>query len=65
MTLPEHAGKVATATVEALRSQPGLLVLVLLQLLTMGVIFFGVEKNNERRQERELLLLNTCLTGQH
>lgn len=61
MTLPEQAGKVATTTIEALKSNPGLLVLVLLQVTTMVVLLYVVEHNNARRQEREMLLLNRCL----
>jgi hypothetical protein len=60
VTIPEQAGKVATSTVEALKSSPGLLVLVLLQLITLGVLAYVNENQNARRQERELLLLRSC-----
>lgn len=61
MTLPEQASKVATSTIDALKGSPGLLVLVLLQIATMGILFYVNDKNNERRQNREMYLLEHCL----
>lgn len=61
MTIPEQAGKVATTTIDALRGNPGLLVLVLLQMVTLGVLFFVNDRQNERRQAREMMLLDRCL----
>ena len=61
MTLPEQAGKVATTTIDALKGNPGLLVLVLLQVTTMVMLLYVNEQNNQRRQARELMLLDRCL----
>jgi hypothetical protein len=61
MTIPEQAGKVASGAIDALKSSPGLLVLVLLQLVTLGVLAYVNEHNSDRRQERELLLLRSCI----
>ena len=61
MTIPDQVGKVATSTVDALKSNPGLLVLVMLQLATLAMIYVVNDRNNARRQERELILLDRCL----
>lgn len=58
--IPEQAGKVATGTIDALRNSPGLLVLVLLQITTMGMLVWINDKQNTRRQEREMFLLRQC-----
>ena len=60
MSLPEEAGKVASGAIDALRTSPGLLVLVLLQILTLGVLYVANQHNQERAHERELLLLKSC-----
>jgi hypothetical protein len=60
MSIPEQAGKVASGAVEALKSSPGLLVLVMLQLATLALIYFAVEANNERWQERQMALIERC-----
>ena len=64
MSIPEQAGKVATSTVDALKGNPGLLVLVLLQIITLGVLYFVTDKQNERRAAREMYLLQHCLPNQ-
>lgn len=58
--ITEDASKVAASAIDALRSSPGLLVLVLLQILTLGVLAYTNEHNNVRRHEREMLLLRSC-----
>lgn len=60
MSLPEQVGKVASGTIDALRASPGLLVLVVLQVMTLGVLAYVNEHQNMRRHERELLLLRSC-----
>ena len=60
MTVPEQAGKVATSTIDALKGNPGLLVLVLLQLTTLGVLVFVTDKQNERRAQREMAMIERC-----
>jgi len=61
MSLPEEAGKVATNAIDSLRGSPGLLVLVLLQLLTLGVLAYISQNNRSREQAREMLVLERCL----
>lgn len=58
---PEEAGKVAASAIDALRGNPGLLVLVLLQITTLGVLYFVTDKQNERRATREMFLLEHCM----
>lgn len=60
MSIPEQVGKVASGTIEALKGNPGLLVLVLLQLITLGVLFFISQANRENQQAREMFLLERC-----
>jgi hypothetical protein len=53
----EATGKV----VEALKSRPDFIMLVLLQLGTMYLIYQGAGLVAEQRQARELMLLDRCL----
>lgn len=62
MGATEEAGKVATGVVSALTGSPALLVLVLLQVATMGVLYFNSANLNAHRHEREMLMLNKCLS---
>lgn len=61
MTIPEQAGKVATTTVEAMKGHPGLLALIVLQLLQLGVLGFLASANSDRQQARELALIERCV----
>jgi len=58
----EEGGKVAVSTVEALKSQPGLLVLVFLQVSTLVSVYFVSQANGERVQARELAMIERCFT---
>lgn len=60
MSIPEQAGKVATGAIDALKGSPGLLVLVLLQIATLGILYFVVDRQNERRAVREMAMLERC-----
>jgi len=61
MSLPEEAGKVANSAIDSLRGSPGLLVLVLLQLMTLGVLAYISQTNRGREQARDMLILERCL----
>jgi hypothetical protein len=63
--IPEEAGKVATSAIDSLRGSPGLLVLVLLQILTLGSLVYISQNNRDREQAREMLILQRCLDNQH
>jgi hypothetical protein len=63
--IPEEAGKVATSAIDSLRGSPGLLVLVLLQLMTLGVLAYISQTNRGLEQARDMLILDRCLDGQH
>lgn len=60
MTLPEQAGKVATSAIDALKDNPALLVLVLLQIVTLGVLYVVNDRQNERRAAREMAMIERC-----
>lgn len=64
MSIPEQASKVATGTIDALRGNPGLLVLVLLQITTLLVLYFVNDRQNERRAAREMAMIERCFPQQ-
>lgn len=60
MGATEEAGNTARTAIDALKGNPGLLVLVLLQMTTLGVLYFVNDRQNERRQVREMAMLDRC-----
>ena len=60
MSLPGEASKVASSTIEALKSSPALLVLVLLQISTMVAIYVIAQAQQGRAHEREMALIKEC-----
>lgn len=62
MSIPEIGGQVATSAIDALKNSPGLLVLILLQAATLAMIYFSVQSNQMRMQERELRLIERCFS---
>lgn len=60
MSMPEQTAKVATTAIDALKGNPGLLVLVLLQLTTMAMLIFVNDRQNTRRAAREMAMLERC-----
>jgi hypothetical protein len=60
MTIPEEAGKVATSAIDVLRGNPGLLVLVLMQVATLAMIHFSLMAAQEKMQARELTMIERC-----
>lgn len=56
-----EVGKAASSAIEALKSSPALLAVILLQAATMALIYFVSASNAEQRQAREMLLLERCL----
>jgi hypothetical protein len=57
MTLPEQGAKVATGAIDALRSQPLLLGVLLLNLLIFVIIFYAVQTNRAAQHEIAKLLI--------
>jgi hypothetical protein len=53
----ENAGKV----IDSLKLRPDFIMLVVLQMVTMYLIYAGIGVAVQQRQERELILLNRCL----
>jgi len=64
MSAGEEASKVATSAIDAMKSSPALLALILMQILTMGMLLWVANTNNSHRQEREMTLRHRCLQGQ-
>lgn len=60
MSLPEEAGKVASGAIDALKTSPSLLVLVLLQIATLVMIHYGVRNSQTMTKEREIAMLERC-----
>lgn len=52
--------QVATGAIDALKSSPALLVLVLMQLVTLGILAWNANSLNTNRHEREMFMLNKC-----
>jgi len=48
------------STLSDLKGSPALLAIVLLQMATMGLVYFISSANAERVQERELALIDAC-----
>ena len=53
--------RIAGHAIDALKSQPGLLAILIMQLMTMAVVYFVANANAERQQARELTILSQCL----
>ncbi len=58
--MSDELGKVATSAIDALKASPALLVLVMMQAATLGLIYFTVEASSARWQERQMALIDRC-----
>ena len=58
MTLPEQGAKVATGVIDALRSQPMMLAVLLLNGLIFLVIFYAVQTNRTAQHEIMKVMLD-------
>jgi hypothetical protein len=68
MTLPEQAGKVATAAIEGMKSNPSCLAALLVVALFGLLNYFEQERQTERMEQRVAevsKLLNLCFSGDH
>jgi uncharacterized protein HemX len=63
--IPEETGKVARSAIDSLRGTPGLLTVVILQVITLGALVYISQTNRQNQQAREMYLLEKCLDGQH
>jgi hypothetical protein len=64
MTLPEAGGKVATAAIEGLKTNPSCLAAILLAALFAILVYIGGQREGERAQRRleiTMDMLNTCV----
>lgn len=60
MTIPEEAGKVATSTVEALKTNPSCLAAIILAGIFAVLTFFAMQRDADRRARTTDLLLQRC-----
>ena len=60
MGVVEEGGKVASRAVDTLRSSPGLLVLVLLQVATLAAIYLASQANQAREAQQQMALIERC-----
>jgi hypothetical protein len=60
VNVSKEAGDTARSAIDALSGSPALLAVILLQVLTMGMIYLVSTGTADRQQERELMLLNAC-----
>lgn len=56
----EEAGKVATTAIEALKSQPVCLALLLGWLMTSGFSFFALQRERDRTHEENVAMIERC-----
>jgi hypothetical protein len=57
----QASGAVATSIVDGLKSQPSLLLILILNLGVFALVAWGAYYNNERRFKREMLLIERCV----
>lgn len=60
MSLPEQGAKVATGIIDALKSQPALLLLVIFNALVLVIVFYGVQATRTAQNEliRQIVTTN-------
>lgn len=57
----QATGRVATSLIDGLKSQPSLLMLMILNVFMFGLIAWATDRNTDRRIKRETLILERCL----
>lgn len=63
MSMPGEVGKVASSAIDAMKGSPALLAVILLQLTTIGILYFASQANQARAHEREMFLMTKCFPG--
>ena len=61
--VPEEAGKVASSAIEAMKGQPVLIALLLLNALFISLTYFGVQSTRDRQAIEWKTVLERCLPG--
>jgi hypothetical protein len=56
---------VATTAIDSLKSQPNLIVLVILNVLMFALLYFGIAQTNGRRDDHLMKVIEQCLGGKH
>ena len=57
--------RMGVTAIEGLKTQPGLLVISLLNALLFLLLYFGVTATNARRDEHLMKVIETCFTRGH
>jgi hypothetical protein len=60
MSLPEEAGKVAVSTLNSLKGQPLMILVLVLNVLFLGVVYLGVSQNREFQAKEFAAVLERC-----
>lgn len=61
MSLPQEGAKVATSIIDALRSQPLVLAVIVLNVVIFGAIVFAVRDQRQHEHEVMKTILEKCL----
>lgn len=61
MSLPEQGAKVATGVVDAMRGQPMLLAVIVLNVVIFAAVVWGVTEQRKDQQELTKMVLEHCL----
>lgn len=61
MSIYEPIAKVASGLIEAMKTSPGLLTLMVLQILIISLLYVRESARDTRTFEREMIMLNQCL----
>lgn len=61
MSLPQEGAKVATSVVDALKSQPMVLAVIVLNIVIFGAIVFAVRDQRAHEHELTKIILTKCL----
>jgi hypothetical protein len=58
--MTETAGKVASKTLDVLKGQPAFLVVIILNLVFIGFMYFATSANRERQAKEFELIMQRC-----
>ena len=58
--IPSEVGKVAGTAIDAMRSSPALLAVILLQVAMLAALYFANQANQTRAHTREMFLMDKC-----
>jgi hypothetical protein len=62
MAVPEEIGKVASNAIEAMRHNPVMLLMILLNMMFLSLIYFGVRDTKAYQAQEFELVLKSCFS---